>query len=520
MNGNKISKFLNRIFHVVFLICFSSLFIGILLTGFENKKLGYSEKERFFVTVGFIVLFFIAIGVYLFIQKFNTTPRLKLKKQLDDKHIKIIIFSVVGIMLIIQIVMGYLLQAEPITDMNYLNRYSMDFAKTGNFNLIQKDCQNGSVYLIRYPNNLAIVFILSFIYRIGYLLFGYIPTWLPILFNAFAINISVLLTVLTAKKLFGKRQALFVLFICFFFAPYYTYVPYYYTDSLSMPFCIVAVYLFVCSIKSETKYKKYVLMTLCGVFIFIGFKLKGSIIILFAVAIVYLILKFNIKRILCFSLALIMGFGSVSIVYSTIIKGMNIVTEQQSNKYEYPYTHWIMMGLKGLGHYNFKDSLYTDSFPTKEEKQEANIDEIKNRIEDLGFSGLVTHIANKTKWTWEDGTYFISHHIEKPIRKNILHEFILEQGKYHLVFYIYSCAFQLILIFLMCVSIFKGCIKPEINLLTFLKGIVFAAFIFFIIWETRSRYLYNLTPIFILLSVDGMSYIVSKFKKLINFYNH
>ena len=512
MNGNKFSKLLNRVFHILFLFCFSAVFLVILLTGFESEKLGYSTKERIFVIIGFIVLLLIVTGVYIFIQRYNTAPKLRVKKQFTDKHIKIAIFSVIGIMLIIQLTMGYLLQMEPVTDMTYLNRYSIDFAKTGSFDLIQQDCQKGSVYLIRYPNNFAIVFFLSFIYRIGYLLFGYIPTWLPIVFNVFAINISVLLTVFTARKLFGNRQALFVLFMCFFFAPYYTYVPYYYTDSLSMPFCVASIYLFVCAVKSDTKYKKYILMALCGVFTFIGFKFKGSIIILLAAALIYIVLRFGIKRILCFSLALIVGFSSVSIIYSSVFNSMNIVTEKQSDEYEYPYTHWIMMGLKGLGHYNFKDSQYTASFPTKDEKQAANIDEIKNRIKDFGVLGLASHIASKTKWTWEDGTYYISHHIEKPIRKNILHEFILDQGEYHLIFYIYSCGYQLLLIFMICISIFKGCIKSEINLMTFLKGIVFAAFIFFIIWETRSRYLYNFTPIFILLSADGMDYMISKLK--------
>ncbi len=512
MNDNRLSKVLNRIFHIVFLFCFSAVLVCILFFGYRSEKLGYSTKERIFVILGFIVLLAILTGVYIFIQKFNTRPKLRVKRQLTDRHIKIIFFSVAGVMLAIQLLIGYLLQMEPVTDMTYLNRYAMDFGRTGNFDLIQQDCQKGSVYLIRYPNNFAIVFLLSFIYRIGYMIFGYIPTWLPIIFNAFAINISVILTVFTARKLFGNRKAMFVLILCFFFAPYYTYVPYYYTDSISMPFCVASIYLFVCAVKSETKYKKYILMALCGVFTFIGFKLKGSVIILLAVAIVYLVIKFGIKKILCFTLALIIGFGSVNIAYSAVFKSMNIVTEEQSDKYEYPVTHWIMMGLKGLGHYNLKDSQYTESFPTKAEKQEANIEEIKNRIKDFGIPGLASHIASKTVWTWEDGTYYISHHIEKPVRRNILHEFVLDEGKYHLVFYIYSCGYQLFLIFMILISIFKGFRKPEINLMTFLKGIVFATLIFFIIWETRSRYLYNFTPIFILLSADGMDYYVSKLK--------
>ena len=62
-------------------------------------------------------------------------------------------------------------------------------------------------------------------------------------------------------------------------------------------------------------------------------------------------------------------------------------------------------------------------------------------------------------------------------------------------------------------SILKGCIKPDVNIMTLFKGIIFAAFIFFLIWETRSRYLYNFTPLFILVAVDGLDFVNSGFIK-------
>ena len=506
MNGNRISEILNKIFHIFFLVGFGGIFFCILFYGFEDEKKGFSTRERVFVVVGFALLLIVFSAVYVFIQNYNPKSRIKRKKELTDKHINIVIFSIVGLMLILQVVAGYLIEMEPVTDMNYLNRYAFDFAKTGNYDLIQKDYENGSVYLVRYPNNLAITFLLSVIYRIGYLILGYIPTFSPVIVNAFAINVSVLFTVLLAKKIFGNRKALMVLFLCFIFAPYYTYVPYYYTDSLSMPFCVVSVYLFVCAIKSESKYKKYIMLAISGALMFIGFKLKGSVIILLAVAIIYIVLKFKLKQILCFTLALVAGFGSIGTVYTVGLNNSGIISEAQYEESQYPVTHWIMMGLKGSGHYNLADSNYTESFPTKQEKQDANIEEIKQRIEDFGFVGLTKHIVKKAVWTWEDGTYFISHHIQNPVRENFVHSFVLTDGENYLLFYIYSCGFQLFLIFMMLLSILKGCFNSKIDILTLFKGIVFAAFIFFIIWETRSRYLYNFTPIFILLSIDGLSF--------------
>lgn len=513
MNSNKLSSILNRIFHILFFILFGIVFVGILCTGYENNKLGYSSTERTCVIVFSFVLLLVLGAVYIRLLTYDNQSKLRSKPKISDKQVVIFIFASVGVLLVLQLFAGYFLQMNPVTDMQYIERYSRDFASTGNFDLIQKDCGKGSVYLIRYPNNFALVFLLSAVYRLCTLIFGYVPSLVPVIINAFAINISVLLTVFTARKIFGNRRAVFVLLLCFLFAPFYTYVPYYYTDSLSMPFCIGAIYLFVLAVCSEKKIQKYVLFAVSGVLVFLGYKLKGSLIILLAAVLIYVFLKMNIKQVLCITLAFIAGFGSIGVIYTVAFKSMNIVTEEQSDRYEYPYTHWIMMGLKGLGHYNLKDSNYTDSFESKAEKQEANIKEIKNRIENFGPDGLTKHIFNKAVLTWEDGTYYISHHIEDCKRENILHSFVLTKGENHLYFFVYSNGFQLLLIFLMLMSILKGCKDPYVNILTLFKGIIFAAFIFFLIWETRSRYLYNFTPLFMLVAVDGLDFIVSAMKR-------
>ncbi|MGN1432925.1 MAG: glycosyltransferase family 39 protein [Ruminococcus sp.] len=509
MNSNKLSAILNRIFHIVFFILFGIVYFGILMTGYENNKLGYSSAERN-CAVGFsFVLLLVFAAVYICLQKYNNRSELHSKPKISDKQVVIFIFASVGVLLVLQLLAGYFLQMNPVTDMQYIERYSRDFGATGNFDLIQKDCEKGSVYLIRYPNNLALVFLLSAVYRLCNLVLGYVPSIVPVIINAFAINISVLLTVFTARKIFGNRRAIFVLLLCFLFAPFYTYVPYYYTDSLSMPFCVGAIYLFIIALSSEKKIQKYVLLALSGVLVFLGYKLKGSLIIILAAVLIYVVLKMNIKQMLCIALAVIAGFGSVFAIYTAAFNSLGIVTEEQSDRYEYPYTHWVMMGLKGLGHYNLKDSNYTNSFENKSEKQEANIEEIKNRIKNLGADGLTEHIFNKAVWTWEDGTYYISHHIKDSKRENILHSFVLTEGENHIYFFIYSNGFQLLLILLMLLSILKGCKDPDVNILTLFKGIIFAAFIFFLIWEARSRYLYNFTPLFILVAVDGLDFFTS-----------
>lgn len=63
------------------------------------------------------------------------------------------------------------------------------------------------------------------------------------------------------------------------------------------------------------------------------------------------------------------GFGVIGFAYNTAVDAVNPITKQQYEKYEYPVTHWLMMGLKGLGKYDEHDDYYTRSFPSKKKNR-------------------------------------------------------------------------------------------------------------------------------------------------------
>lgn len=511
----KYSLRLNRIFSILFFVTFSALLVFIINFGYRNEGDSNTYKCTLFEHQCIIASFllFIVVMFVIYYTYTRTLNRSMFLRSVDKRlYVPLTIVTVCAFMFVFQLAAGYLLACDPVTDVKILNGFSADFARSGNFNLVKTDYMDH--YMIKYQNNFIILFILSALYRTSYLLSGSVSAYLPITLNAAAINASVLLTVFLSRKLFGDRKALLTLLLCVFFAPFYTYTAFYYTDSLSMPFLVGSVYLFVYAVKSEIPYKKYLFIILCGGLIFISFKLKGSIILLLIGILVYLFLKLKPKRAAIISLSLVMGFVMFGAVYNAGFNHSNIVSEGLSERYEYPYTHWLMIGLKGYGHYNQKDSEFTHSFSNKELKTKANLDKIKSRIKKFGGSGIIKHLGKKAIWTWEDGTYYISHHIENPLRTNFLHSVVLQHGKKHFVFYAYSCAFQLFIILMMIVSSFKAIRNPKPDFMTLFRIIVFGAFLFFLIWETRSRYLYNLTPLFLILAVDGLSYIGDNFIRL------
>lgn len=518
MNNNKAAKILNIIFSFLFTVIFLRLLYMILAMGYqyntERNTYRCTFEEYIQIIITGIVLTFIFASVYYVLH----TARLhKIRRKITDskRQTRIIIFAGVGVMLALQLTVAYFLASEPVTDLKVINRYAESFAHTGNFDLIQKDASNNFIYMIRYPNNLALMFLLSFVYRLDFLATGYISNYIAVIINTLAINASVLMTVLLSQKLFGNKKALMTLLLCFLFVPYYTYTPYYYTDSLSMPFFVGCLYLFFSAVRSDKKIKKYVIMTICGGLLLLGFKMKGSVAILLVVAIIYMFLKLRFKRFVLLTLALLIGFGSVYGVYTAAYRASNIITPEQEYKYEFPPTHWIMMGLKGYGCYTIVDAEYTGRRDGKDAKVEATMEIINSRIEQRnnrtdGVDDMLTHLDVKSVWTWEDGAYFISHHIDQPRNgRNFLHELVLNDGKNHMVLYAYCCGFQLFMILMMALSAFRCIVRPSINETVVMRGVVFAIFLFLLVWETRSRYLYNFTPAFIILTVDGLDVVKS-----------
>lgn len=532
MNSNKGAVILNRIFHVCFFVCMAVTFIGTFFFGYikakethadENGKtvvdiIYYSPKVYLLIYVGAVLMAVMFCALYVLSKRDIRCLRPSNKLSSEAKF-RLILFGTVGLMLVIQLYFGAKLKIYPSNDLNHVAYNAASFGETGSFQTARDYISTGhNYYMARYPNNFAIMMILALQYRIWYLVFGYIPLYLPVVVNCIAVSASVLFTVLIAKRMWGRRKAVFTLILLFLFAPFYVYVPFYYTDTMSMPFGIIGIYLILVALQTEkeSRIRKYALLVVAGMLLFVGFKVKGSIGVIFAAALVYALLKHKMKEFACIALALIMGFGSFALMFKTGYKAVGLVTEKQADQYEYPYTHWLMMGLRGLGGYNGRDSAFTDSIEGKAEKQEANIKVIKERLNNyLEQHRLTEHFVRKAIWTWIDGTYFIPGHIRNYVKRCFLHEFFLRDGKYYHWYYGYSNAYQLVLLFMMAMSLLKGIIKSKINFMVLIKGAVFGLFLFLLIWESRSRYLYNMTPLYILMAVDGISFTVDFAKKLV-----
>ena len=71
------------------------------------------------------------------------------------------------------------------------------------------------------------------------------------------------------------------------------------------------------------------------------------------------------------------------------------------------WQHYLMMGLNNStdGAWSEDDYYFTQTFSTNNERNEANIQEAKRRIKEMGIGGLLQHLCRKQLVNYGDGTF-------------------------------------------------------------------------------------------------------------------
>ena len=217
-----------------------------------------------------------------------------------------------------------------------------------------------------------------------------------------------------------------------------------------------------------------------------------------------MLLHFGIRRAVKTASVLLLSFSVLLAASSVALKPAHLISDESSDRYQFPPAHWVMMGLKDFGAYNAEDSDFTESFPTMKERKEANLQKIGERIREKGFIGMVAHIGKKAVWTYMDGTYYIANYLENYQHWTPLHSFILYEGKYRFIFFAYSFGYQLFLLLMIAFSGLHSLRKRQPTVSTLLRLALFGMFLFFLIWETNARYPFNFTPFYILLATESI----------------
>ena len=493
----KIKNNIYSLFQKVFLFLFLIIFCGTIL---DNKSI-YVVDSPLYILIGFLIVSALFLGIYNIILK-KTNKELPIKKEI------IIVGSLFFLLLLLQLIYGYIMAAYPGWDWHDVMSAAMQYVEG------KKSAINWE-YFQMYPNNNTMLYIEIVLFKMLKVLGLYSyrkGVILTIGINILMIDLSVFFLYLTVRELFGKPKAIFSIILCMLCYAFYCYIPVFYTDTVTMLFPILMIYLYV----KYNKNKNYRLLIFLTVVSLIGYKIKPTCIIPFIAIIIDMFFRNELKK-------SYKGFAylfvSLIITYSLIsfleVKLSVFPYDIKNNTNEIPYTHWIMMGMterdsyqegrKYIGWYNPDSMEITLSHKTTEERKQANIKQIKKQYKQYGLIEYIKFLYRKMLYVWSDGTYYAPTLATPQPNKNEnnpLRKFTTLEGDYYKITFWQNIGMFLFIYFFMIIGIQKY-IRKNDNKFNYAYLTIFGILLFLLIWEASSRYLLTFTPVLLLCTMNG-----------------
>ena len=468
---------MNKFFSISYKIIIAILIVLFSYITLVSAFYGLDQNlSPIIVILGTIITFFLFKFIYKQIQK------------LSSKKIKIIAIIISILFFIGLLLVGLLLPISSVTDLSHIIEYVNRMFSLDSLTI------TGS-YFSKYTNQVPLLIFAYFFTKIGSI-FGCTNVVLTgTIFNALFMSIMAFFIYLTGKELKDEKTGLLALIFTVINPIFYLYSSYFYTDTLCMPFAVIGLYLAIKCIKTDSIKKKILFGILSGLIFFIGLKVRIVVVILL-IAILALILinkeiKHKLKIYFVLLIGLVVGLLGFKVAYSFFDINLN------PNE-AFPITHWLMMGLneEHTGGYNGSDHDLTFNEKTYEEKKEANIEEIKTRLKELGPIGLIKLEGAKIARTWSSGNYGVYAKLNNTSDGVGIYEYLGGYGNTN-IFLKYSLqilkTYISFMILLGLVTRFRKK-SDTYHYEDIIYIALFGAILFYILWESAQRYSLSFLP--------------------------
>ncbi len=503
----------------------------------------------------FLTVLAIAIlsGLYLLFNKLANKLEtiIKEKEKIIIAIISIIIITILSISACLLKNYGRTLEnVERKKDWDLKIVYGYVYSYINNSKFETDEEKNYIDYIKMYNNANGAIITLIPIYKV-FKLFGNNDVLLPgIVQNVIFIYISLIGIYLIARKLYDKSKAIFILlFSIFIVSPIYLYASIFYSDTLSIPFIIFNTVIYVYFRNDEKKMNIGII--LISILTFIGYLIKATAIFISLAIIIDMIIHYkskSISKILIFLCCFIIQL----VIYKNLIVPKVFDFDIEENKM--PFTHFIMMGLKQKYKYYWEEGehrylvygvwdvedVFLTTFSTDkyidikfddygeseyftmlsnspnsyDQKKKINIDEIKNRLKEYGFTGLIKFLYKKANETWADGTCYVSTKLNRGyIYENPLGELVRTEGKNFKLYFYFALSMHLAMIFFIVLGSLDSIFRNTNEEIWFIKLAILMLMALLIIWETRSRYILNYLLLLYINVIPGFDFTLRNIKK-------
>lgn len=485
-------KKISNLFLKIILVTFLILFVFITMNGILDYDKVVYKYNPFYLMIG--------IGLYILVILF-------LYKKVIPKLVKYkwIVYVLFGIFTLLCLFCAYYFMLHPTWDMGTVLNIARDYAVNG---------YTEDAYLYQFPNNIMLTIIYFVLLKITSL-FG-MTQYVAVasFFNALIVALSIILLYYNTKKILDEKKALLLLIICVFTSPLYLYAACYYSDTMGMFLTMLMLFVYL-QLKDKEHFKSTIVwQILLGITVIVGIKVKITSLFILIALFVYHVLIGNWK-----GRKVVRNFGLSCLIaiillffFSKIVQPIFIPDKKISDEKQIPTEHWIMMGMVNRGYFSYEEYAFTTSFPTYQEKQQAIRGKIKDRLlYEYNASTFLKHLKGKLGFAWYDGSYFIPDILRRePVRKGILHEFVLEEGEKVAFYKYWPQVMHMGMLIFICINAFRMIKQKDYHSKdVFLLISTYGILVFLLIWENWSRYLVTLLPIIMMLQLNGIDYLAT-----------
>ena len=368
----------------------------------------------------------------------------------------------------------------------YRSSYLFDNAfVTGGASALAMDGQvakEAVYYLSVYPNQNAYAVLTAVLWKLGTAA-GISRAAMPLLLNCVNLvfldtaAVLFLLTVSAYKKRTpGSFVRILFLLLCNPFL--YIGVSYYYTITLSMPFVMGILYLYVRFLRKKEKHP-YVILVILGLVVGFGYLLRATTMIPFIAVIACLLFLGRLqKRDLLAAAVAVLTIAGIS-------AGNRQYIGLDTKDTAFPLTHWVMMSMTSPGSHNEADETYTASFPTAEEKKAADRERLAEKLQAMTVGDLLSLVHAKVENTWGRRSNGYPVYLENCLRTDGLYPYLFGDHKDFVI--LYHQGYYLCLLLGIFYDLLRTVRKKQwdsyVFQLTFLGAVLF-----YLLWETGSQY--------------------------------
>lgn len=446
----------------------------------------------------------ITLAVYASGMLFLGRRLLAAREEKLERAVKIGVPVYLAVLFAVQLVMAYCLEYTPSGDNFMLYNAAQLLSTDGNFDAYP----DFYLYLSRFSNQWGFLLMLSALYKLLFAV-GMTELFFPTAVVQALLYIAGMAAFFAiARRLRGVRgtaAALVIAATCF---PLYLAASVLYTDTFSLPFVMLSL-LFALRAKDADSIKGMLLNALaCAAFAAVGGQIKMTAAIILIAATIIFILRMKPLRALC-ACAVIWGVMGLSVVGTQKIIVGPVLDPDMVAQHNTPTIHWIMMSIPtGNNPYGNDIEDYRQTWTMMEEgaSHEEVMDSIYTRMIDKIYflrlpSRLIPGVLRKNAAAFGDGTFGLSEILDdRPVRSTPVSSVVIGGGRFYEIYSaICSGIFFAHMIFAVLACLRD--MKRRDDRAAMLYVAMFGFMLFMLLWEARSRYIFNFVPVLLLLSM-------------------